>query len=100
VRERAEHGPGAVSVEIAGGRVRERLVSEVGDDLLHDGAIAMLGLHEAELGAAKRKVLAGAGVEYDETAVEVGRAGSVRRHGSKLWGAADGSQRRRGRGRL
>jgi len=43
-----------------------------------------------ELGAAKRKVLAGAGVEYDEAAVRVGRAGSVRRHGPKLRGSADG----------
>lgn len=43
-----------------------------------------------ELGAAKRKVLAGAGVEYNEAAVRVGRAGSVRRHGPKLGGAADG----------
>jgi len=46
VRERAEHGPGTVGVEIAGGEVRERLVFEVGDDLLDDGVIAVLGLHD------------------------------------------------------
>jgi hypothetical protein len=38
----AEHGPGAVGVELAGREVRERLVFEVGDDLLDDGVLAML----------------------------------------------------------
>ena len=47
VRERGEHGPGAVGVEVAGGEVRQRLVFEVGDDLLDDGVVAVLGLDES-----------------------------------------------------
>jgi len=49
VRERAEHGPGAVGVELAGGEVRERLVFEIGDDLLNDGVITMLGLDDRDV---------------------------------------------------
>ena len=43
-----EHGPGAVGVELAGGEVRQCLVLEVGDDLLDDGVIAVLGLDERD----------------------------------------------------
>ena len=49
MRERGEHGPGAVGVELAGGEVRQRLVFEVGDDLLDDGVVAMLGLDERDV---------------------------------------------------
>lgn len=49
VRECAEHGPGAVGVEVAGGEVRERLVFEVSDDLLDDGVLAMLGLDDRDV---------------------------------------------------
>ena len=52
VRERGEHGPGAVGVELAGGEVRECLVFEVGDDLLDDGVVAVLGLDERDFLAA------------------------------------------------
>jgi hypothetical protein len=34
---------------VAGGEVRERLVFEVGDDLLDDGVVAVLGLDDLEL---------------------------------------------------
>ena len=44
VREGGEDGPGAVGVEMAGGEVRQGLVFEVGDDLLDDGVVAVLGL--------------------------------------------------------
>ena len=47
VRERGEHGPGAVGVEVAGGEVRQRLVFEVADDQLDDGVLAVLGLDDA-----------------------------------------------------
>ena len=49
VRERGEHGPGAVGVEVAGGEVRQRLVFEVGDDLLDDGVVAVLGLDDRDV---------------------------------------------------
>ena len=49
VRERGDHGPGAVGVELAGGEVRERLVFEVADRVLDDGVLAVLGLDEREL---------------------------------------------------
>ena len=49
VRERAEHGPRGVGVVVAGGKVRQRLVFEIGDDLLDDGVIAVLGLDHGEL---------------------------------------------------
>jgi hypothetical protein len=49
VGERGEHGPGAVGVEVPGGEVRRRLVVEVGDDLLDDGVIAVLGLDERDV---------------------------------------------------
>ena len=49
VRERGQHGPGAVGVEMPGGKVRERLLFEVGDHLLDDGVLAMLGLDERDL---------------------------------------------------
>ena len=52
VCEHGEHGPGGVGVELAGGEVRESLVFEVGDDLLDDGVVAVLGLDERELFAA------------------------------------------------
>ena len=56
VRERAEHGPGAVGVELAGGEVHQRLVFEIGDDLLNDGVITMLGLDDRDvLGAVGEK---------------------------------------------
>src|ERR1700746_2113767 len=42
VRERGEHRPGAVGVELAGGEVRQRLLFEVGDHLLDDGVGAVL----------------------------------------------------------
>jgi hypothetical protein len=42
VRERGERRPGAVGVELAGGEVRQRLVFEVGDDLLNNGVITVL----------------------------------------------------------
>ncbi len=48
VRERGEHGPRAVCVELPGGKVRERLVLEVGDDLLNDRVVTVLGLHDGE----------------------------------------------------
>ncbi len=49
VRERAKHGPGAVGVKVTGGEVRERLVFEVGDDLLDDGVLAVLGLDDRDV---------------------------------------------------
>jgi hypothetical protein len=49
VRERGQDGPGCVGVEVAGGEVRERLVFEVGDDLLDDGVVAVLGLDDLDL---------------------------------------------------
>jgi hypothetical protein len=36
-------------VEVAGGKVRQRLVFEVGDDLLDDGVLAVLGLDDGEI---------------------------------------------------
>ena len=41
--------PGAVGVEVLGGKVRQRLVFEVGDDLLDDGVVAVLGLDDLRL---------------------------------------------------
>src|SRR5215207_7844573 len=38
-----------IGVEVAGGEVRQRLVFEVGDDLLDDGVLAVLGLNERDL---------------------------------------------------
>jgi hypothetical protein len=73
----------AVEVLAAGDCIRDAMIG-VGDRAEDDVNL----VHE--LGAAKRKVLAGAGVEYDEAAVRVGRAGSVCRHAPKLRGAADG----------
>ena len=49
VRERGEHGPGAVGVELPGGEVRQRLVFEVGDHLFDDGVVAVLGFDERDL---------------------------------------------------
>ena len=49
MREGGEHGPGAVGVEVSGGEVGERLLFEVGDDLLDDGVLAVLGLDERDL---------------------------------------------------
>ena len=46
VCEHGEHGPGGVGVELAGGEVRQCLVFEVGDHLLDDGVVAVLGLDE------------------------------------------------------
>ena len=54
MRERTDHGPGAVGVELAGGEVRERLVFEIGDDLLNDGVITMLGLDDRDVFGAVR----------------------------------------------
>jgi hypothetical protein len=45
----AEDRPGAVGVKLAGGEVRQRLVLEVGDDLLDDRVLAVLGLDDGEL---------------------------------------------------
>jgi hypothetical protein len=36
-------------VEVPGGKVRQCLVFEVGDDLLNDGVIAVLGLDDGEI---------------------------------------------------
>lgn len=41
-----EDGPGAVGVVVPGGEVREGLVLEVGDGLLDDGVLAVLGLDQ------------------------------------------------------
>ena len=49
VRQGGQHGPRAVGVEVAGGEVRQRLVLEVGDDLLDDGVLAVLGLDERDV---------------------------------------------------
>ncbi|MEA2222883.1 MAG: hypothetical protein QOH83_1259 [Solirubrobacteraceae bacterium] len=49
VRQGGEHGPGCVGVVVAGGEVRERLVFEVGDDLLYDGVVAVLGLDDRDV---------------------------------------------------
>jgi len=46
VRERAEHGPRTVSVELARGEVRERLILETGHHLFHDCVDTMLGLEQ------------------------------------------------------
>ena len=48
VRQRGDHRPGRVGVEVAGGEVRERLVFEVADDELDDGVLAVLGLDDVE----------------------------------------------------
>ena len=48
VRERGDHGPGAVGVELAGGEVRERLVFQIADRELDDGVLAVLGLDQLE----------------------------------------------------
>ena len=56
VRERAEHGPGAVGVELPEGKCTKRLVFEIGDDLLDDGVVTMLGLDDRDvLGAVGEK---------------------------------------------
>src|SRR5829696_7793598 len=49
VRERAEHGPGAVGVKVARREVCQRLVFEIGDDLLDDGMVAVFGFDEGEI---------------------------------------------------
>jgi hypothetical protein len=49
VGQGGEDGPGAVGVEVAGGEVRKRLVLEVGDELLDDGVLAVLGLNERDV---------------------------------------------------
>jgi len=49
VRERGEDGPGTVGVEVPGGEVRQCLVFEVGDDLLDDGVLAVLGLDQCDV---------------------------------------------------
>src|ERR1700733_13635471 len=52
VRDRGDHCPGAVRVELAGGEMRERLVFEVADRELDDGVLAVLSLHDLQrLGA-------------------------------------------------
>jgi hypothetical protein len=48
VRERGDHGPRTVGVELAGGEVHKRLVLELGDHLLNDGVVTMLGLDHRE----------------------------------------------------
>ena len=51
-----EDSPGAVGGVIAGGEVCERLVFEVGDDLLDDGVFAVLGLDDRDrIGAVGEK---------------------------------------------
>jgi hypothetical protein len=91
VSKRAEHGPGAVGVELAGGEVHKRLVLEIGDDLLDDGVIAMLGLDQGDvLGAVgeQREVTPvgpqlclradQAGASDDQSALAVGGLGDLR----------------------
>ncbi len=73
----------AIEVLAAGNCILDAMIG------VSDGAENEVNLVH-ELGAAERKVLMGAGVEHDEAAVRVGRAGSVRRHAPKLRGAADG----------
>ena len=46
MRERGDHRPGAVGVEVAGREVRQRLVFEIADAQLDDGVLAMLGLDD------------------------------------------------------
>jgi len=61
VRQRGDHGPGAVRGVPAGGEVRERLVFEIADRELDDGVLTMVGLdQEQRLGAVgrEREVLA------------------------------------------
>jgi hypothetical protein len=62
VRERAEHGPGAVGVELAGRKMHKRLVLQVGNHLLNYGVIAMLSLDQ-------RDVLGAVGDEREVTPV-------------------------------
>jgi len=50
VRQRGQHGPSAVGVEIPGGEVRQCLILKVCDDLLDNGVLAVLGLHEGDVG--------------------------------------------------
>ena len=52
VRQRSEHDPCAVGVELPGREVRQGLVFEVGDHLLDDGVLAVLGFDHGDLLAA------------------------------------------------
>jgi hypothetical protein len=49
VGQAGEYGPGGVGVEVPGGKVRQGLVFEVGDDLFDDGVVAMLGLDDRDV---------------------------------------------------
>src|SRR3954469_497254 len=62
VGDAGDYRPGGVGVELAGGKVRERLVFEVADAELDDGVLAVLGFDDSErLGAVggERKQLPG-----------------------------------------
>jgi hypothetical protein len=63
VRERGDHGPGAVRRELAGGEVRERLVFEIADRELDDGVLAMLVVRGERVVAPVREQL---GLSSDE----------------------------------
>jgi hypothetical protein len=56
VRERGDHGPGAVGGELAAGEVREHLIFEIANPEFDDGVVAMLGLDQPQrLGAVSRE---------------------------------------------
>ena len=49
MRDGRQDGPRCVGMEVPGGEVRQRLVLEVGDDLLDDGVLAVLGLDDRDV---------------------------------------------------
>ena len=77
MRERTEHRPGAVGVELPGWEVHKRLVFQIGDDLFDDGVITMLGLDDHD-------VLGAVGDEREVTPI-----GPQPRLRAKQSGAAD-----------